>query len=425
MPATSAVAVSRHPATHRTPYFTCLLVGLGGLFAGVTGPLLSTFVPLLVSSVLGDRRTEIGFVMAIDNVLLLLLVPWAGVMSDRASSRGRGRVPLALAGFVLAAIGMALFPASAALGLGGLIGAMLLLYSGINIQRAPVQALVADLVPSRDRSLATSSVTFQMCVGAIVFLMLGRALGMRTAFFIAAGSVLGIAMVFAVGLRRREAPAAPAAEATFRSLAAAIWAAASGRMPGVRAVFVAAVLLQMIFQSFTTWFALHGTERFGVRPEDVTVGFIAWALGGVAGALPAGLIGVRLGRRNAMLAGFALMFVSALALDRVAGVAAAVPLIAVASASWALPQVNAYPLFIEHIRREHRGLLAAMFLLSMALGGAIGDPLNGRLFDWLDGYRALFLLMAIYTALAFTAVLCIPRGAGEAGTDPGSAAASA
>jgi hypothetical protein len=26
------------------PYFTCLLVGLGGLFDGVTGPLLSTFV---------------------------------------------------------------------------------------------------------------------------------------------------------------------------------------------------------------------------------------------------------------------------------------------------------------------------------------------------------------------------------------------
>lgn len=52
----------------------------------------------------------------------------------------------------------------------------------------------------------------------------------------------------------------------------------------------------------------------------------------------------------------------------------------------------------------------------MALGGAIGDPLNGRLFDLLNSYRALFLLMACYTALAFVAVLFVLRGVGEADT---------
>ena len=99
-------------------YFTCLLVGLGGLFFGVTGPLLSTFVPILVRNALGDHRTAIGLVMAIDNVLLLLLVPWAGVISDRASSRGGRRLPLVLLGFGLASAGMALFPVSARLGIG-------------------------------------------------------------------------------------------------------------------------------------------------------------------------------------------------------------------------------------------------------------------------------------------------------------------
>ena len=80
--------------------------------------------------------------------------------------------------------------------------------------------------------------------------------------------------------------------------------------------------------------------------------------------------------------------------------------------------MNAYPLFIEPVPKHHRGLLASLFLLCMALGGAIGDPLNGWLFDLLDGYRALFLLMACYTALAFVAVLFVPRGAGEAGSGP-------
>jgi hypothetical protein len=50
----------------------------------------------------------------------------------------------------------------------------------------------------------------------------------------------------------------------------------------------------------------------------------------------------------------------------------------------------------------------------MALGGAIGDPLNGILFDWAGSYRPLFLLMALYSMLALVAMLRVPRGAGEA-----------
>ena len=356
--------------------------------------------------------------MAIDNVLLLLLVPLAGAASDRARAAGGRRLPLVLGGFALAAAGMAVLPDVAALGVGGLMAAMLLLYTGINLQRSPFQALVADLVPSRYRTLGTASVTFQMCVGAIVFLMLGRALGMRIAFLVAAGTVLAIAALFAVGLREEPASIAHPAETGFRSLGGTAWAAARGAIPGIRAVFVATLLLQLTFQTFSTWFALHGTERFGVRREDIAIGFIAWAIGGVMGAIPAGAIGVRVGRRNAMLLGFALMGACLLALDLVTDVRHAVPLLALASASWTLPTVNAYPLFVEPIPRQHRGMLAAVYLLCMALGGGIGDPLNGTVFDLVGSYRPLFLLMATYTALAFGAVLLVPSGAGEADTGP-------
>lgn len=401
-------------ATAGPPYGRIALVGLGGLFAGVTGPLVSTFVPPLVREALGDQRLAIGVVMAVDNALLLLLVPWAGAVSDRASARGRSRRPLVVAAFALAAVGMAMFPASAAFGLAGIIGMMVVLYTGINLQRSPFQALLADVIPSRYRSLATASVTFQMCAGAIVFLMLGRVLGMRGGFLIAGGAVLAIAAAFAFNLRERPAPASRATEATYRMLAETAWLAMRGTMPGLRTIFIASLLVQLTFQSFTTWFALHGTERFGIPPEDVTVGFIAWALGGVLGALPAGLLGVHIGRRNTMLLGFAAMGACLLALHVAADVRQAAPLLALASASWTLPMVNAYPLFVEPVPRQRRGVLAALFLLSLALGGGIGDPLNGAIFDLAGSYRPLFLLMAGYTALAFVAILFLPRGVGEA-----------
>jgi maltose/moltooligosaccharide transporter len=414
----AAVTLDRSPA-QGVPYSACALIGLGGLFAGVTGPLVSTFLPPLVQNVLGDDRTAIGLVMALDNVLLLLLVPLAGAASDRLRSRGRGRRPIMLPGLVLAAAGMALLPESTRADLAGLLGGMILLFTGINLQRSPFQALIADLVPSRYRSLATGSVTFQMCAGAILFLMLGQALGMQAAYRIAAVTVLAIAVAVASWIREPHDAEPQPAETTFRSMADAARSALRGDVAGLRAIFVASLLLQLTFQTFTTWYALHATERFGVRPEDVAVGFIAWAVGGVIGALPAGFIGGRFGRRNTMLVGFALMAATLVLLNLVTSPAQATPLIALASAAWTLPTVNAYPLFIEPVPRQRRGILAALFLLCIALGGAIGDPLNGSLFDLYGSYRPLFLIMAVYTTLAFAAVLMVTRGTGEADTVPG------
>ena len=257
-PVPSVPTVHALPAT--SPYTQCLLLGLGGLFAGVTGPLLSTFIPPLVRDTVGEHRVVIGAVMAIDNVLLLLLVPWGGAASDRATARGRGRLPLVLAGFVMAAAGMALFPSSAVFGIAGLIGAMVVLFTGINVQRSPFQALIADLVPSRDRSLATGSVTFQMCVGAIVFLMLGRTLGMRPAFLIAAATVVVIAIAFALGLREPAIRQSHAAQTTFKSMIAAISSVVRNEVPGMRAVLT-------LFEGVATGSYLVAPEYEGASAE--------------------------------------------------------------------------------------------------------------------------------------------------------------
>ena len=98
---------------------------------------------------------------------------------------------------------MVVLPASARFGIVGLIASIVLLYTGINIQRSPLQALIADVVPSRYRSLATGSVTFQMCLGAIVFLMLGRMLGMNMAFMVAAQPYWRLQLHFALACANR------------------------------------------------------------------------------------------------------------------------------------------------------------------------------------------------------------------------------
>jgi hypothetical protein len=63
-----------------------------------------------------------------------------------------------------------------------------------------------------------------------------------------------------------------AVEATFGALADAAWSSVRGAVPGLRLIFISTLLLQLTFQTFTTWFSLHGTERFGVRAENVACG---------------------------------------------------------------------------------------------------------------------------------------------------------
>jgi MFS family permease len=218
----------------RAPYALVTMLGLGGLVWGATGPLVSNFVPLLAASLLGNRPATIGWVMAIDNLLLLVLVPWAGARSDRASADGRGRLQLVVPGLLIASAGMALVPLAPLAGVAGLIGALVALHGGLNLQRSPFLALLTDLVPSRDRPLATSSMTLQMCVGAILFLLLASRLGMQPAFFAAAITVLGVALVFATGLREPARSAQGEAGVTFTSLAEAVMSVARGVLPGLR-----------------------------------------------------------------------------------------------------------------------------------------------------------------------------------------------
>jgi MFS family permease len=108
-----------------------------------------------------------------------------------------------------------------------------------------------------------------------------------------------------------------------------------------------------------------------------------------------------------MLLGLAVMTAALIALHFVTSFTALAALLALVSAAWTFPMVNAYPLFVEPVPPARRGVLAALFLLSMALGGAIGDPLNGGLFDLFGSYRPMFLLMAAYAATAGVVVRTI------------------
>ena len=163
---------------------------------------------------------------------------------------------------------MALFPWSARFGIAGIIAAIVLLYTGINVQRSPFQAL-------RRRRGAVALPLARHGIGHVPDVRRRDRLPHARPHARHADRVPHRRGHRARDRRgvaprpRRAAAARNAAPPRRRSARCSTRCvdALRGVVPGMRAIFVAALLLQLTFQTFTTWFALHGTERFGVAPR--------------------------------------------------------------------------------------------------------------------------------------------------------------
>lgn len=398
------------------PWTASLLLGGGSFVIGAVSPLYDSYVPALLQRHL-TSSAWIGAAMGIDNVLALALVPIVGALSD-ATRTGLGRrVPFLLAALPLTAITLAALPFAERFGLAALLLAMIVLDVALAVWRAPFSALLAELVPSVHRSKTEGILGVAMCLGAMLVLGTARNLSTRNAElpFVLAGVLVGVVwLVYSTSLRepthdrRDDAPAATVRP--FRSLRDA-FTGGGGRAPRF---FAGCLLFQMAFQSFSSWFTLHGSERFHTTVADVSLGFIAVAVSTLIGSIPAGWLGARYGRRRMSLIGLAGMTVACALLHFVPNLTTAVVVLFLFGLSWSIPVANLVPMALELGTAARAGSLAGAFLLVSSVAGVLGPSLVGLWFDVAGTKRGLFVLLAIFLSGAFALLASLAPGFGEA-----------
>jgi maltose/moltooligosaccharide transporter len=398
------------------PWKASLLLGAGTFVVGAVSPLYDAYVPPLLQRHLSSSAL-VGAAMGIDNVLGLLLVPLVGALSDATHTRVGRRMPYVLIALPFAALALAAIPATERYGILALLAAMVVLDVATSVWRAPFSALLAELVPSIHRSKTEGILGVAMCLGAMLVLGTARSLSVRDPdlpFLLAAGLTFVVWLVYAAWLRepahenvesRRTAVAAP-----LRALRGVL--AAGG---GVAWRFFAACLLfQMAFQSFSSWFTLHGAERFHTTVANASLGFIAVAIATLVGSLPAGWLGARFGRRRMSLIGIAGMGAACVALHVAPTLSVAVWLCALFGLSWSFPVANLMPMALELGTVARAGSIAGAFLLVQSVAGLVGPAGVGLWFDAAGSKRALFVLMALFLAGAFVLMATLGSGFGEA-----------
>src|SRR5688572_25303025 len=147
------------------PWRVAALLGLSSLAFGASGPIYDSYMPFFLGELLaGDAA--VGVVMGIDNVVPLLVVPLVGALSDRMRTKLGRRVPFVLAALPIVAIAFAALPLLRG-SLPAMIAGIVVLALASSTLRAPMQALLADLVPSSSRSQVAGVMSVFMCLGAM------------------------------------------------------------------------------------------------------------------------------------------------------------------------------------------------------------------------------------------------------------------
>lgn len=405
-------------AAEQMPWQTAFLLGLGSLAVGATAPLYDSYVtPFLEERV--ARSALSGAIMGLDNAMALLLTPLFGLWSDRVRTRIGRRVPFVLVGLPFAAIAFALIPVGYRSGsLLALLVALLAFNFANCAMRAPFQALLSDLVPSRHRSRAYGLMSVMMCVGALAILGasgLLHPIDNRLPFLLGGGVLLAVFAVFVVRLREPDEahPRGTAANPEESALRAAR-GFLRGASPMRLQFFAAVVFFHVGFQSFSTWFTTYSENQLGAPRNEAVIGFMVLALANLLASMPAGFAGSRFGRRPVVLAGLAGMVVTSAGLSSSTTLAAALPWIAALGVSWSFALVNLFPMALELGGKERAGTYAGMFFFCQSLAGMLGPAACGLVFDAVDSKRPLFPLMALSLATALVLMLRLRRGFAEA-----------
>lgn len=436
------------------------LIGFGFFAISVAWASYNAYVPLLLGS-LGLTSTAIGAIMALDNVFALFVQPLVGMVSDHTRTPLGRRLPYALIAAPIAAVALFLIPFAAHVSVGLMvfvIGVYCFVMAG---WRAPIVALMPDLVPSTERSRANGVINFMGSLGQVLIFATGGALLAAFSYQGPLG-LGGILVVIAVALLAMfvKEPAqfrAPgltvlhldeaAVEAALDSAAEeagvldpeaadathirtnepasnaklGFWAAARrviapplnldrAAKRSLFAMLAAILIYTMAANALDTFMTLYLNRELGVPETRVTAVLLPYLAAMIVGAIPAGFIGQRFGRKVPMLVGLAGATVVMFVLFFVPNLTVLMIMMPIFGFLWITIIVNALPLVVEMGGTRHTGTLTAYYYIGASLGAVVSPVLFGVIRDLTGNFTLLFMYSAIIFAIAALVLAQVKHG---------------
>ncbi len=409
------------------------LVGFAFLSICAFWQLYDNVVPLILKNTFGIPDGIAGVIMAMDNVVAVFLLPFFGTLSDKCRSRIGKRTPFIVIGTALSVVLMNLLPVSVKIRSFALfIAALALLLVAMGIYRSPAVALMPDVTPKPLRSKANAIINLMGAVGGVftlavtTFLVTKNAAGEEdyTLLFAAVSALMVVAVVVLV-LTVREKKLADE-----NKLVNDKYDRQTGEIDEIRADAnkggfaslkpeVAKSLVLILFTVFfcfmgynavTSAFTKFVSVRWGYDIKAASQCMMVAVIGAVISYVPVGLFSARLGRRNMVRIGAALLSLSFLAASFIESFSFAVYIIfAVIGLAWAVINVNTYPMVVEISGSGDAGKFTGYYYTFSMSAQIVTPILSGFLLQYV-GYSSLLPYAAFMAAVAFVLICFVKHG---------------
>ncbi|MCC6059660.1 MAG: SLC45 family MFS transporter [Thermofilum sp.] len=411
-------------------YWKIFLLGFGFFGISVLWSIYNSYVPVFLKELMLPS-TLVGFIMTIDNIFAVVMLPYIGVLSDLTRTRIGRRKPYIIAGAPPAALTFALIPLFKA-ELTPMMLAIIVMNFSMALFRSPVIAFMPDITPSERRSQANGIINFMGGVGALLAFFVGsRLYEMNPAYpFLAGAALLAISSFLVVALvdepeefkvrsgervNIRE-ELSKAFRQSFGELRQTLSEAVRDRDKSLLFMLLSIFLWFVGYNAIETFFTSYAKWHLGIGEAtgSFLLGFVA--LGFLVFSLPAGFIGARLGRRRTMTIGLVIIVALLALLIYLPAVLSVERLITAIQAAflllgfaWALVNVNSLPTVVDMTTRERLGTHTGLYYFASQTAAITGPPLAGLFIDLL-GYSSLFPFSIVFLALSALTLQRVKRG---------------
>jgi MFS family permease len=423
-----------------------LLIG-GGAIDGFMWYLYNTYIPLYLqggnpnfqAQVVGFGLTPkvVGLILVLDNIAAFILAPIIGAWSDGYRGRFGRRMPFVVATVPLAAVALAVVPLiykaipGASSGQFNLLWPLfipfflmlLLVLVPLAVARTPIDALVYDLAPSRDRAKARS-------LGIILATLLSIGLGIvgsmlydiniSLPFVLSLLVTLGLVVlgVFTIKERKgREIGVEDRAgnEQNEAGLKRTISVVRSFPAENKRSIVFMSlnIFLGMFgFSLIQAFISSYNMTVLGASQSAAGLPFLVAGGTVMLAAFPAALLGNKIGRKRTMMIGCIGWAVAALLIFLVTSKALFIPLIVLTALFYGLWFVNSFVTLIDSAPDDKTiGTMTALTSMANMAGMSIGPALTGILIEAAGyNYGMIFVAQTVVALLAFLALIPVKRG---------------
>jgi MFS family permease len=378
------------------------LLAFASLFADISTEMLYPILPIFLTQTLKSSGSVVGLIEGIAEATQNIIQGFSGALSDKLQRRK----PVALAGYLLAALGKPLMGVATAWQ--GVLGGRFLDRLGAGARSAPRDALIAASVDEANRGRAFGLEGVGDNAGAFlgpllaVLLLLVWHLDIRLIFYLAViPGLLAFLMVVFVEERPGAAGAGAAAKAkidiNLRQFPKAYWQ------------YLLATALFGIGNSSNAFLILQ-VKDIGASLTMTILIYAGFNLVAALISYPAGFLSDKLGRRNILLLALAIFLVTYLgfALTNI------VTLIGVLFICYGLYQgifrSVGKALASDHVPERLRASGVGWYNTTVGLSGLVASLVAGWLWDQV-GHAAVFLFGAGFAVVGGIALLAlVPAG---------------